>query len=201
MTPETRFSHLQLYLEQIWGRNTSVTTSWDHGKFNCEWIITSSLEFFGNPLKCNLSWLPCSLSSVLILLVWFHVLSMKTTLCRGSTFDTELFASSGVPDSELSDVRVEPWTCSVFNLFLHGSSVESCDLSCKHFFMSWTETALGPGNTNTTWSERRRRGTPSCKLCWGIKCVSNTCFYSGVIYKRLNLGSREQDVNCLTGEG
>lgn len=103
----------------------------------------------------SLLWLPCSLSSVMILLVWFHVLSMKTTLCKGNTFDSSSVASA----SGFLAAWVPSSTSSIFNLFGRSSSKWSCNfvvlLSPKQRRMSFTEMASEPGNTSTTWRGQR----------------------------------------------
>lgn len=102
--------------------------------------------------------LPCRRSSVLILLVWFHVLSINTTLCRGHCLDSVPFVSA-VPGWEDSAVHVESPSSSHFSRFFLGSSEVRCNLlllwSCKCCIMSCTDTACGPGNTITTCQEKK----------------------------------------------
>lgn len=97
----------------------------------------------------------------MILLVWFHVLSMNTTLWRGDALDSETLASSGVPDCRSLAMCVAPGGSSLLGLFREGPWKESRDLlfvlSCKRCIMSCTATDPGPGNTSTTWRESDRR--------------------------------------------
>lgn len=99
---------------------------------------------------------------MLILLVWFHVLSMKTTLCRGNALDSEPFAWLEVPDCDSSAVSAAPPAPSHFSLFTLCSSQACCGCltlcSDNRCIMSWTDTAPGPGNTRTTSRQQGQRG-------------------------------------------
>ena len=80
---------------------------------------------------------PWSRSSVMILVVWFHVLSMKTTLSNGEDCSFTLWASS---------------TSSVtFCLFNFGSSVKFVLISLRCCNISSTVTESGPGKTKIVW--------------------------------------------------
>ena len=104
----------------------------------------------------HLRQLPRSLSSVTILLVWFHVLSMTTTLLRGHALDSEAWAPSGAADPGSGASCVAPRVSSVLCLFGDGSqsklSLRSCTKSC-------IGTDPGPGKTKTTYRGKTHDGT------------------------------------------
>lgn len=92
--------------------------------------------------------IPCSRSSVMILVVWFQVLSMKTTLWTGQV----CFSGSSVSSGEQV---CEPPLSSTFSFF---TPLLSGGLSAPLFspvLQKWvssssTVIASGPGNTSTT---------------------------------------------------